>query len=171
MLLQSSVIGFKLFSFARTLSTNIKTVSIPKLTRIPELATLLRIRQDNIIKSIAIKEKKRYFCIFNDIWYQFYSVNEIIVPFNEVYKVFNKKQMKKEVLNIALQNCRPLPNPKINNIKHLPVVAIVGHFNHGKTTLLDALGGTKIVDDEAHGITQVRPYNNKYLILQSININ
>jgi translation initiation factor IF-2 len=35
------------------------------------------------------------------------------------------------------------------------IIVILGHFNHGKTTLLDALGNFTIVEKEVHGITQV----------------
>ncbi|KAL7701485.1 Translation initiation factor IF-2 [Lotmaria passim] len=45
---------------------------------------------------------------------------------------------------------RVSPRPQ----RRVPVFAILGHVNHGKTALLDALQGSRIGDEEPHYITQ-----------------
>ena len=45
-------------------------------------------------------------------------------------------------------------NTKENTIERPPVVVIMGHIDHGKSTLLDYIRKTNVVEKETGGITQ-----------------
>ena len=83
--------------------------------------------------------------------------SQILFPFD-----YAKKRLKRYIPeNVEIECVDPEPEPlDLGTTDHhsgdrkQPIIAVMGHQDHGKTTLLDAIRGTNFAETESGGITQ-----------------
>ena len=122
----------------------IKMITIPETLTIRELAEKMKIQPSVIVKKFFLAGK--VYTLNQEIDYD--TASDIAVEFD----VLCDKEEQVNVIEELLKDSTEDPEESLK--ERPPVVCVMGHVDHGKTSLLDAIRNTNVIAKEAGGITQ-----------------
>ena len=121
----------------------IKVISIPEKLTIKELAEKMRMQPAAIIKKLFLSGQ--IVTVNSELTYE--EAENIAID----YDIICEKEIPVDVIEELLKEDEDAPETLV---KRPPVVCVMGHVDHGKTSLLDAIRNTSVTSREAGGITQ-----------------
>ena len=121
----------------------IKTLILPDTLTIKELADKMKVQPTALVKNLFLKGQ--IVTINQDI--DFATAEEIALEYNCICE----HEVKVDVIAELLKD---EDDPEDTLVPRPPVVCVMGHVDHGKTSLLDAIRSSKVTEKEAGGITQ-----------------
>lgn len=119
------------------------TITIGDRITIKDLADKMKVQASAVVKTLFLKGKM--VTVNQEV--DFEEASEIALEFNCICEEEEKVDVIAELLKEEEEDTSNFPSRP-------PVVCVMGHVDHGKTSLLDAIRDTKVTDREAGGITQ-----------------
>jgi translation initiation factor IF-2 len=124
-----------------------RTITVTEGISVKDLAEKLEVRGKDLIATLLMRgvfvtvNQSLDAELVKDVARQFGADTQVI-------------SFEDQMANEAIENLLQQPNPDDLEVTRPPVVTVMGHVDHGKTSLLDAIRETDVAAGEAGGITQ-----------------
>jgi translation initiation factor IF-2 len=124
-----------------------RTITVTEGISVKDLAEKLEVRGKDLIATLLMRgvfvtvNQSLDAELVKDVARQFGAETQVIT-------------FEDQMANEAIENLLQQPNPDELEVTRPPVVTVMGHVDHGKTSLLDAIRETDVAAGEAGGITQ-----------------
>ena len=121
----------------------VRSIALPEVMTVRELAERIDVPASKVVEKLFMQGILA--TVNQEIDYE--KAEEIALEFNCIAE-------KEEKVDVIAELLKEEEEDENTLISRPPVVCVMGHVDHGKTSLLDAIRETHVTDREAGGITQ-----------------